>query len=81
MTRKEELEKVKEIIKVTIDDYSCGLYSTRNVVGDCMETMFNGKYFTLDACYNWSYYELFGTTEDEFKEIKDYYNKLGGLQK
>ena len=79
MTRKEELEKVKEIMKETIDTYSCGLFNTRNIAGDFMATLFNGKYFTLDACYSWSYFELFGTTEEEFKEIKKYYNGLRGI--
>ena len=80
MTRKEELKKVKEIIKETIDDYSCGIFSTRNIAGDYMETLFDGEYFTLDACFNWAYYELFGTTEEEFKEVSDYYyHELGGI--
>ena len=79
MTRKEELEKVKEIIKNNIDDFTCGLFSTRNMVGDSMDNLFTGKYFTLDGCYAWSYYELFGTTEKEFKEVENIYYDSGGV--
>jgi len=76
--RQKELEIVKKIIKENIKDYRCGIYDTRNIVGDIMFTKFEGKYFTLDCCYNYSYYELFGTTDEEFKEVKKYYNSIKG---
>lgn len=78
MKRKEELKKIKQIIKENIEDYNCGIYNTRNIVGDFMINLYEGKYFTLDACYHWPYYELFGTTDEEFKEIKEYYNSIKG---
>ena len=74
--RKVELQKIKEIIKEKFDDYSCGIYNSRNIVGDPMHKIFNGKYFRLDGYYHYSYYELFGTTDEEFKEVKDFYNTL-----
>ena len=76
MSRKEELEKVKEVIKETYGNYSCGIYNTRNVVGDYMEVLYSGKYFTLEGCYGYSYYELFGTTEEEFEEVVKLCNEL-----
>lgn len=76
--RQKELEKVKKIIKKNIKDYDCGIFDTRNVVGDRMVTIFEGKYFTLDCCYFYSYYELFGTTNKEFKEVEEYYNSIIG---
>lgn len=78
MERKEELQKVKQIIKENIKDYNCGIFDTRNIAGDFMITLYEGKCFTLDACYDWSYYELFGTTDEEFEEVEEYYNLIKG---
>ena len=78
MTRENELKKVKKIIKENIEDADCGIFNNRNLVGDAMYTIFKGDYFTLDCCYAYSYYELFGTTDEEFEKIKKYYNKLRG---
>lgn len=64
MTREKEFDKVKNMIKEYYDDATCGLFDTRNLLGDVMETIFNGKYFTLDICYNYGYFEVFGTTEE-----------------
>lgn len=81
MTRQEELEKVKEIIKENVEeeDIDCGLFSTRNIAGDIMDTLFSGQYFTLDVCYFWAYFELFGTTKEEFEDVENYYHNIGGI--
>ena len=76
MTRKEEFEKVKELIRENIELTNCGLFNTRNVAGDEMKTLFDGKYFTLDICESWSYYELFGTNENEWNEINYIYAEI-----
>lgn len=76
MNREEEFNKVKELIKKYYEDGDCGLYNTRNVVGDIMSTLFKGKYFTLDICFYYSYFEVFGTTNEEFEELKNLYKKL-----
>lgn len=75
-SRKNEFEKLKEIIKENFDDADCGLFNTRNFVGDPMATIFNGEFFTLDICYYWAYYEVFGTTDEEFEELKKIYKDL-----
>ncbi len=74
--REKEFEKVKEIIKENFEDAKCGIFSTRNITGDTMITIFEGKYFTIDICYFWEYFEVFGTTEEEFKELEELYDKL-----
>ena len=79
MNRIEELEKVKKIIKKNYKYADCGIYNTRNIVGDPMENIFNGKYFIVDMCYYYSYFEIFGTTNEEFKELEQYYSDLGGM--
>lgn len=79
MNRIEELEKVKKIIKENYEDAECGMFDTRNLVGDEMFCLYEGKYFTVDICYHWSYFEIFGTTNEEFKELEQYYSDLGGM--
>ena len=76
MTKEEEFNKVKEKIKEYYDEASCGIYDTRNLVGDAMTTIFRGKYIQLDICFYYSYFEVFGTTEEEFEKLYDYYEGL-----
>lgn len=76
VTREVELEKVKELIKKYYTSADGGMFFTRNIVGDPMKTIFKGVYFTLDICRYWGYYELFGCTADEEKDIKRYYDSL-----
>ena len=71
MERKKEFLKIKELIKNNYDNG--GLFDTRNIAGDTMKTIFKGKYFTLDICEYYGYFEIFGTTKEEFTELKKYY--------
>ena len=77
--RTKELEKVKKIIKKYINEADCGIFSTRNIAGDTMVTIFKGKYFEVDICYYYSYFEIFGTTQSEFKYLETYYYSIGGI--
>lgn len=74
--RREELEKVKNVIKENFEDAKFGIFDTRNIAGDPMETIFEGKYFTIDICYRYCYYEIFGTYREEFKKLEKYYENL-----
>lgn len=78
MTRAHEFEKVKELIKDYYSDANCGIFNSRNIAGDTMSTIFLGEYFTLDICFGWAYFEVFGTTDKEFKELKKIYEKMRG---
>lgn len=73
MTRKKELEKVKDIIKRHYNRGDCGIFNRRNLVNDPMSTIFKGEYFTVDLCEYWAYFEVFGTSSDEFKELENFY--------
>ena len=74
--REKEFKQIKEIIKEWFEYGDCGLYNCRNLMADCMATLFEGEYFTLEICYNWSYFEVFGTTDEEFTELLKYYDNL-----
>lgn len=76
MQRKKEFEKVKEVIKENFCFADCGIYNTRNVMGDYMTNIFNGEYFTIDLCFGYSYFEVFGTNADEFKKLLNFYEDL-----
>lgn len=75
-SREDELKEVKELIKRRYSDADGGMFFTRNIAGDTMETIYKGAYFTLDMCYYWGYYELFGCTDEERKEVTKYYEGL-----
>lgn len=70
------LEKAKEIIKETISDADCGIFCSRNTVGDTMTTIYDEDGLRIDICYYWSYFEVFGLSVDEFKELQKYYEEI-----
>ena len=70
------LEKAKEIIKEHYKDADCGIFNTRNWAGDVMTTIYDKDGLIVDICYNWSYYEVFGLSNDDFLELSKYYYSL-----
>jgi len=75
--RLEELEKVKIIIKTNYNIADCGIFNTRNIVGDPMVTVFEGEYFTVDICFGWAYFEIFGANQKEWDLLEKFYEELG----
>jgi hypothetical protein len=73
------LEKAKEIIKKNYCDARCGLFNTRNVVGDCMTNVYNENGLIVNICYEYMYFEVFGLSDVEFSELYKYYESLGGF--
>lgn len=71
-----KLDKAKEIIKANFEYGNCGLFNIRNLVGDPMDTIYVGEGLQIDICYGWSYFEVFGLTDDEFKELREWYKNL-----
>ena len=72
-----KLEKAKEIIKLDYKDGDCGIYDSRNVVGDWMTNIYTDGDLTIDICYPYSYFEAFGLSDEEFAELARYYSQLG----
>ncbi len=72
-----KIEKAKEIIKENYRDARCGLFNTRNVVGDCMTNVYNENGLVVDICYEYMYFEVFGLSNEEFVDLLEYYNLLG----
>ena len=72
-----KLEKAKEVIKEFYNVADCGVYDTRNIVGDDMATIYADEGLTIDICYQYSYFEVFGLSDTDFEELIEYYNSLG----
>lgn len=71
-----KLRKAKEIIKENFKWGDCGLFSSRNLLGDPMVNLYDKNGLTVDICYFYGYFEVFGLTNDEFDELVDYYGQL-----
>lgn len=72
-----KLEKAKEIIKEHYKDGDCGIFNSQNIVGDWMTNIYNNDGLCVDICYGWSYFEVFGLSDEEFNELARYYSELG----
>lgn len=70
------LEKAKEIVKKYYKDADCGIFNSRNVLGDGMITIYKNESLTIDICYNYAYFEVLGLTKEEFEELEKYYGSL-----
>lgn len=76
-TREEEIANLKKIIKLFYNP-ACkgGLFNSRNVVGDKMTNLYKSKDMQLDICFDFEYFEVFGLTDEEFKDLQNYYSNL-----
>ena len=72
------IDKVKNVIKNRYIEAECGLFFTRNWAGDPMSTILEEDGVTIDICYNYQYFEVFGLTEEEENELIAFYNSLIG---
>ena len=54
----------------------CGIFNSRNTVGDEMENVYRDGDVSMDFCSHWDYIEIFGLTHDEFLEAS---GKITGL--
>ena len=71
-----KLEIAKSIIKENIHDADCGIYDCRNICGDPMDTIYDKDGLTIDICYGNMYFEVFGLSIEEFKQLREYYNSI-----
>lgn len=72
----DKLEIAKKIIKENFKDARCGIFDSRNTVGDYMETIYHKDGLTIDICYGYSYFEVFGLTDEEFEKLVECYQEL-----
>lgn len=70
------LEKAKEVVKTYYKYANRGIFDNRNIVGDETRTIYESKGLTIDICFNYSYFEVFGLSDAEFEELESYYDSL-----
>ena len=71
-----KLEKAKEIIKANINRGGLGIFDSRNNLGAFIKTIFSQGGLTINICEYWQYFEVFGLTDREFRELGRYYDEL-----
>ena len=71
-----KLDRAKKVISENYQDAYLGLFFTRNWVGDPMGTVYEDEEITIDICYCYSYFEVFGLTTEEEKELHMFYESL-----
>ena len=69
-----KLEKAKEIIKANYNVADCGIFNC--CAGDYTITIYDGEGLTIDVCYDYGYFEVFGLSDAEFLELEKYYDSL-----
>lgn len=73
------LLRIKKIILENIEDGNCGLYfSSNELTNDTFELLFYDGTRTVKICRYWSYFEVFGLTEAEQANLKEFYENIGG---
>ena len=71
-----KLDIAKKIIKENYKYADCGIFNTPNIMGDPMTTIYRSNELTIDICYDYSYFEVFCLSNDEFDELEKFYNTL-----
>lgn len=71
-----KLEKAKEIVNIYYKVANCGIFNSRNIVGDRMETVYAEEDLMIDVCFPYAYFEVFGLSYKEFEELEKYYEGL-----
>lgn len=79
---KTKLETAKRVIEENYKNADCGIFDCRNWTGDPMVTVYDETGLTIDICYNYSYFEVFGLSNEDFAELKEFYIRLvSGMQR
>ena len=71
-----KLDKAKEVIKKHINSAECGIFDCRNWAGDPMVNIYRDAELSIDICYGYAYYEVFGLNDLEFEQLEKYYYEL-----
>lgn len=63
------LNKLKKFLKEKFKK-RIQAFDTINTEGDSMETIYDEDGITVDYCYYYEYIEIFGLTDEEYKELE-----------
>lgn len=73
---KNNLEIAKKIIEENYSDAEYGIFDTHNIIGEITYNIYYENELIIDICYDLGYFEVFGLSDEEFKELEEYYNSL-----
>ena len=71
-----KLDIAKNIIKENFVYGDCGIFNSRNLIGETTINLYDEDGLIIDICYDWGYFEVFGLSDSEFEELDEYYNSL-----
>lgn len=74
----DKLKIAKKIIEENFEDAKYGIFGSRNIVGDVMYNVYDKDGLTIDICYGYGYFEVFGLTDEEFEKLEEYYKRIKG---
>lgn len=69
-------EIAAKLIKKHFGSADCGLFDCRNIAGDPMEVLYDNGKFSVEICYLYAYFEVFGLSDEEFQKLSDLYRDL-----
>lgn len=72
----DKLATAKKVITDNIKDADCGIFFTRNTVGDSMSTIYAEDGLVIDICRYYMYFEVFGLNPDEQVALERFYEDL-----
>lgn len=64
------------MIEKNIRHAECGIFDTRNIVGDQMRNLYDCDGLVIDICDRYEYFEVFGLSQSEFDDLESFYSKL-----
>lgn len=69
-----KIDKLKRFLQENYPNEQA--FNTRNIAGDSMGRVYDEDGITVDYCYQYSYIEIFGLTDEEFEDLIDEYGHL-----
>lgn len=72
-----KLEKARFVVFEHYDEANCGIFNYEKYAEDTMKTLYEDDELTVCICREYSYFEVFGLTDEEFAKLEKYYNFLG----
>lgn len=70
------LERAKQIIEENFKYATSGLYDSRNLLGDTMSLIYDGDGLEVYISYEYSYFEVFGLSNEDFDKLQEFYEGL-----
>lgn len=70
---KSKLDIAKEVIRTHYESAKCGIFNCRNRAGDPMNNIYDDGELSIDICYYYSYFEVFGLSESDYKQLERFY--------